>query len=65
MIESRDPVTRLMEALLDALTLEWSDRGNIKAGAVRESCIAEVARAMNWSVEKTKSYVSDLIRERQ
>jgi len=57
MIESRDPVTRLIEALLDALTVEWSDRGNISAALVRESCIAEVARAMNWSVEKTKSCI--------
>jgi hypothetical protein len=62
MIESRDPGTRLIEALLDALTLEWSDRGNISADSVRESCIAEVARALNWSVEKTKAYVDELIR---
>jgi len=62
MIESRDPVTRLIEALLDALTVEWSDRGNISAASVRESCIAEVARAMNWSVEKTKSCIEERMR---
>lgn len=63
MIESMDPGTRLIEALLHALTLEWSDRGRIKAQTVRDSCIAEVARAMNWSVDKTKSCIADLIRE--
>jgi|GEM_PF-3105638 len=65
MIESTDRFTRLLEALLDALTLEWSDRGNIKADSVREACIAEFARGMNWSVDKTKSYIAGLIRENE
>jgi hypothetical protein len=65
MIESRDPATRLIEALLDALTLEWSDRGNIKADTVREYCTAELARALNYSVDETKRFIEKLIQEQQ
>lgn len=36
---------RLVYSMISALTLEWSDNGNIMADAVRDMCIQAVADA--------------------
>ncbi|HEY3295384.1 MAG TPA: hypothetical protein VGL38_08090 [bacterium] len=38
-----DEKTLLIDALLSALTLQWSDNGNIMADAVRDNCMSLIA----------------------
>ena len=42
---------KLIYALISALTLEWSDNGNIMAEAVRDMCVQAVADATGQSFD--------------
>lgn len=51
---------QIVHVLISALTLEWSDNGNIMADAVRDMCIQAVADATG----KTFDEVLHLVEER-
>jgi hypothetical protein len=62
-VESRDAGTQLIEALLDAMTLEWKDRGGLSADAVRNVCTALVARGMGVTTDEVTRIVQDRIQD--
>ena len=48
---------RLVYALTSALTLEWSDNGNIMADAVRDMCVQAIADAIGKSFNEVLQLV--------
>ncbi|MBK6911284.1 MAG: hypothetical protein IPK53_17780 [bacterium] len=48
---------KLIYSMISALTLEWSDNGNIMADAVRDMCIQAVADAAEKSFDDILSEV--------
>ena len=55
----------LINALLDALTLEWNDNGNISAEATRDSCISVLCDELGKSFDEVLSIIERRITEKQ
>lgn len=60
-----DDREKLAKALISALTLEWSDNGNIMADAVRDMCIQAVANATGKSFSEVLVLVEEMSNELQ
>ena len=56
---------RLIQCLTCALTLEWSDNGNIMADAVRDMCVQAVADAIGKSFDEVLQLVEARAEELQ
>lgn len=62
---SSQQTDKLVYALISALTLEWSDNGNIMADAVRDMCIQAVADATGRSFDEVLQLVDNRTDELQ
>lgn len=62
---NRKVVEPITDCLISALTLEWSDNGNIMADAVRDMCIQAVADASGKSFDEVLQLVEERTEELQ
>lgn len=56
---------KLIYCMISALTLEWSDNGNIMADAVRDMCIQAVADAMGTEFDQVLRLIDERSEELQ
>lgn len=56
---------KLAEVLLDSLTLNWQDNGNINAEAVRDACVQALSEVLDESVEAILALIEKRVRDRQ
>lgn len=65
-MENRDTgKDKLVYSLISALTLEWSDNGNIMADAVRDMCVQAVAEATGQSFDDVLRLIDERSEELQ
>lgn len=57
--------TKLADVLLDSLTLNWQDNGNISADAIRDACIRALSEVLDEDLDTIIAMVDQRIRERQ
>ena len=60
-----DEKQRLVDALLDALTLHWEDNGNIFAEAVRDACIQTLCDELDTTFQDVVDRIGQRVLERQ
>ena len=56
---------KLADVLLDSLTLNWQDNGNISADAIRDSCIRALSEVLDKSLETIIAMVDQRIQQKQ
>lgn len=56
---------KLVYAMTSALTLEWSDNGNIMGDAVRDMCIQAIADAKGKSFDEVLKMIEERAEELQ
>lgn len=56
---------QLADVLLDSLTLNWQDNGNISADAVRNACIRALCEVLDESPETITAMVDQRIQQMQ
>jgi hypothetical protein len=55
----------LFDALINALTLNWTDNGNIMAEAVRDSCLGVIAETLGIEVQGVQTMIDKKISDQQ
>ena len=56
---------KLADVLLDSLTLNWQDNGNISAEAVRDACIQALSEVLDVSLDEIIAMVDQRIQQKQ
>jgi len=56
---------KLADVLLDSLTLNWQDNGNISADAVRDACIQALSEVLDETVDTISNMVDQRIQQKQ
>jgi len=56
---------KLADVLLDSLTLNWQDNGNISAEAVRDACIQALSEVLDVSLDEIIAMVDKRIQQKQ
>ena len=56
---------KLAVVLLDSLTLNWQDNGNINADAVRDACIQALSEVLDESLETIIAMIDQRIQHKR
>ena len=56
---------KLADVLLDSLTLNWENNGNISADAVRDACIQALSEVLDESLDTIIAMVDQRIQQKQ
>ena len=56
---------KLADVLLDSLTLDWQNNGNISAEAVRDACIQALSEVLDESLDEIIAMVDQRIQQKQ
>ena len=56
---------KLADVLLDSLTLNWQDNGNISADAVRDAYIQALSEVLDETVDTISNMVDQRIQQKQ
>lgn len=52
---------KLADVLLDSLTLNWQDHGNLSADAIRDSCIQALSEVLDVEFDEIVAMVDERI----
>ena len=56
---------KLADVLLDSLTLDWQDNGNINADAVRDACIQALSEVLDVGLDEIIAMVDQRMQQKQ
>ena len=56
---------KLADVLLDSLTLNWQNNGNISAEAVRDACIQALSEVLDESLDEIIAMVDRRMQQKQ
>ena len=56
---------KLADVLLDSLTLDWQNNGNISAEAVRDACIQALSEVLDVDLDEIIAMVDQRMQQKQ